>query len=241
MEKKTIGIIGGMGPLATVDIFKKIVTNTCAQSDQEHIRILIDNNTEIPDRTKAIMQNDKSPLPQLIKSAVSLWALGAQILVIPCNTAHFFYSELQKNVEIPILNMIELTCKGLYDKKIKKAGLLATQGTVNSNIYQNILKKYDIDVVVPDANGQRAITDLIYKGVKSGNKDYNTSNVKTVLDNMIKNGAQILILGCTELPVAMEMYNLNYPVCDPTLYLARGAVIAAGYECVKIEAEEKNV
>ena len=88
---KTIGIIGGMGPLATADLFRKIVLNTKASTDQEHIKILIDNNTDIPDRTEAIINDGKNPVPQLTRSAVVLWALGAQILVMPCNTAQYFH------------------------------------------------------------------------------------------------------------------------------------------------------
>ncbi len=235
MEKKAIGIIGGMGPLATADVFKKIITNTCAKSDQEHIRVLIDNNTQIPDRTQAILHGGKNPVPQLIKSAISLWAMGAQILVMPCNTAHYFYSQVQKNVDIPVLNMIELTCEGLKKRNIKKVALLATEGTVNSGIYQKVLKEKEIEFILPDSCEQKTITDLIYKGVKSGNKDFDISGVKNALDNMMEKGAQVLILGCTELPVAMEMYKLDYPVCDPTLELARGAIIAAGGKCVKLQ------
>ena len=232
MEKKTIGIIGGMGPLATADVFKKIIMNTCAQSDQEHIRVLIDNNTEIPDRTQAILYNGKNPVPQLVKSAVSLWAMGAQILVMPCNTAHYFYNQVQNSVDIPVLNMIELTCEELKNKNIKKVALLATEGTVNSEIYQKVFEKNNIDFILPDPCGQKAITDLIYKGVKSGNKDFDVTQVKNELDNIMEKGAEVLILGCTELPVAVDMYNLEYPVCDPTLVLARGAVVAAGGECI---------
>ncbi len=101
MNKKVIGIIGGMGPLATADLFKKIVINTKANTDQEHIKILIDNNTDIPDRTDAIINGGKNPLPQMLKSAVLLWAMGAQILLMPCNTAHYFISQIQKTLISP--------------------------------------------------------------------------------------------------------------------------------------------
>lgn len=232
MDKKTIGIIGGMGPLATADLFKKIVLNTRANTDQEHIKVLIDNNTEIPDRTSAIIHNEKNPVPQLIKSAVLLWAMGAEILVMPCNTAHYFYSEVQKNVEIPILNMIELTYNALLQKGIKKAGLLATEGTIKSGIYQNTFKDSGIELIVPDGEELTAIMDLIYAGVKAGKRDYDVTSVKKVMDCMLERGAETLILGCTELPVAMEMYKLDYNTCDPTLELAKGAIIEANGECI---------
>jgi len=232
MRKKTIGIIGGMGPLATADLFRKIVLNTKATTDQEHIKILIDNNTDIPDRTEAIINNGKNPVPQLTKSAVALWAMGAQILVMPCNTAHYFRSELQKNVDIPILSMIEITGKSLLKKGIKTAGLLATEGTINSGIYQDVFMNMDIEIIVPDEDEQTVITDLIYNGVKAGKQDYDTTIVKDVMQHMIDRGAETLVLGCTELPVAVDMYKLDFTVCDPTLELARGAIKAANGECI---------
>ncbi len=232
MDKKTIGIIGGMGPLATADLFRKIVLNTKATTDQEHIKILIDNNTDIPDRTEAIINNGKNPVPQLTKSAVVLWAMGAQILVMPCNTAHYFHSEVQKNVDIPILSMIEITGKSLLKKGIKTVGLLATEGTIKSGIYQDFFMKIGIKTIIPDEDGQSCITDLIYNGVKAGNKDYDVTRVNEVIKSMFKCGAQTIVLGCTELPIAMDMYGLEYNICDPTLELAKGAIEAANGRCI---------
>ncbi len=232
MDKKTIGIIGGMGPLATADLFRKIVLNTKATTDQEHIKILIDNNTDIPDRTEAIINNGKNPVPQLTKSALVLWAMGAQILVMPCNTAHYFRSEVQKNVDIPILSMIEITGKSLLKKGIKTVGLLATEGTIKSGIYQEFFEKIGIKTIIPDEDGQSYITDLIYNGVKAGNKDYDVTRVNEVIKSMFKCGAQTIVLGCTELPVAMDMYGLEYNICDPTLELAKGAIEAANGRCI---------
>ena len=232
MGKKTIGIIGGMGPLATADLFKKIVQNTKVKTDQDHLKIFVDNNTDIPDRTAAIIHNEKSPLPQLKKSAMLLWAMGADILIMPCNTAHYFYSDIQESVEIPVLNMIEITCKALVEKGIKKAGLLATDGTKNSGIYQAVFANSGIELVMPNDDQQAIIMDLIYNGVKAGRRDYDVANVKKVMDDMVACGVETLILGCTELPVAVDMYNLNYTICDPTLELARAAIIAANGACV---------
>lgn len=232
MDKKTIGIIGGMGPLATADLFKKIVLNTKADNDQEHIRVLIDNNTDIPDRTCAIVSGGQNPVPQLIKSAVSLWVMGAQLLVMPCNTAHFFYEEVQQAVDIPILNMVALTHLSLRRKGIKRAGLLATNGTIQSGIYQRYFDASDVMLMTPDHAGQTAVMDIIYNGVKAGKKEYNTMNIKKTLDNLMEKGAEVLILGCTELPVAVDMYHLCYPTCDPTLELARAAIRAANGSCI---------
>ena len=232
MQKKTIGIIGGMGPLATADLFKKIVVNTKASIDQDHIRVLIDNNTNIPDRTAYILQKNTNPVPQLVKSAVTLWVMGAEILVMPCNTAHYFYSQVQSAVDIPVLNMIEITCNALLKKGVKKAGLLATEGTIKSKIYQNVFENSGIELLKPNKKEQADVMDVIYNGVKAGNKDYDVTNMKKVIDKLLDRGAETLILGCTELPVAMELYNLRYPSCDPTLELARGAIVAANGVCI---------
>ena len=232
MNKKTIGIIGGMGPLATADLFKKIVMNTKANTDQDHLRVLIDNNTDIPDRTSYIIEKSANPVPQLVKSAVTLWAMGAEILVMPCNTAHYFYTQVQNAVEIPVLNMIEITCNALLKKGIKKAGLLATEGTIKSKIYQNVFEKAGIELVKPNKKEQAYVMDVIYSGVKAGNKDYDVTDMKKVIDRLLNSGAETLILGCTELPVAMDLYKLNYPSCDPTLELARGAITAANGVCI---------
>ena len=168
----------------------------------------------------------------MVKSAVSLWSMGAQLLVMPCNTAHYFLSQLQKNVEIPILNMIEVTGTALLKKGIKTVGLLATEGTINSRIYQEVFEKIGIDIIIPDEFQQKIISDLIYNGVKAGNKDYDASEIKDVMQSLLNRGAETLVLGCTELPIAVEMYNLDYNVCDPTLELAKAAITAACEECI---------
>lgn len=232
MNKKTVGIIGGMGPLATADLFRKIVLNTKADRDQEHLRILIDNNTGIPDRTEAILYGRESPLLQLKKSARLLKNMGADLLVMPCNTAHHFYDGVQASVDIPVLNMIELTRDYLIKIGVKKAGLIATVGTVKSGIYQRSFENVGIEILTPDEKQQAAIMDLIYNGVKAGKRDYDAASARCVMEDMISCGSQILVFGCTELPIAAEMYNFNYEVCDPTTVLARGAIIAANGVCV---------
>ena len=232
MQKKIVGIIGGMGPLATSDLFRKIILNTKAKSDQDHIRVLIDNNTQIPDRTSALLRGGESPLPQIIKSARLLENMGANILIMPCHTSHYFHAEIQKNLDIPLLNMVELTRDSLEKRGIKKAALLATEGTVKMRTYERVFENSEIELLIPTQEEQKAVTDLIYKGVKAGDKDFDITEFKEVVKKLFDRGAETLILGCTELPLAMEMYKLNYNVCDPTTELARGTIIAANAELV---------
>ena len=225
---KTIGIIGGMGPLATADLFRKIVCHTKASCDQAHIPILIDNNTAIPDRTAALLYGGEDPLPQMKKSARWLEQGGADCLIMPCNTAHNYHAALQKEVSIPILNMIELTCEALKVRGIDCVGLLATTGTVQTGIYQSIADRYGIRLFTPDETGQAAVMDMIYRGVKAGAGEYDTSVVESAVNNLFSAGAQTMILGCTELPLAAELYHLTFQAVDPTLELAKGAIRFAG-------------
>ena len=232
MQKKIVGIIGGLGPLATSDLFRKIILNTKAKSDQDHIRVIIDNNTQIPDRTSALLRGGESPLPEIIKSARLLCDMGADILIMPCHTSHYFHAEIQKRLDIPLLNMVALTRDSLLKGGIKKAALLATEGTVKMKTYERVFENSGIELLIPTDEEQKAVTDLIYKGVKAGDKSFNTTEFKSVAQKLFERGAEILILGCTELPLAMEMYNLDYNVCDPTTELARGAIIAANAEVI---------
>lgn len=227
-EKKIVGVIGGMGPLATVDLYRKIVEHTLADCDQAHVRTIIDSNTNIPDRTAALLSGGESPVRELQSSARLLERAGAQVLVMPCHTAHCFYDEVQAAVQVPVLNMIQLTVQELKRRGVARAGLLATDGAVQSGIYQRHFEGSGIELLLPDPEGQAALMDMIYSGVKAGRSDYDTTAVRTVLDRLMDAGAQTLILGCTELPPAFEMYGLDYPNLDPTLTLALAAITASG-------------
>ena len=226
--KKTIGIIGGMGPLATADLFRKIVTMTDAKCDQEHPRVLIDSNTNIPDRTAAILTGGENPLPQLATSARTLERAGADVLMMPCNTAHYFYDGVCAATKLPVLHMLRLTAEEIDRRKIKTVGLLATDGTIQTGIYERLFGEHGVAVVKPDAAGQKQIMALIYDGVKAGNAAFDTTPVRAVLDAMLALGVEAFVLGCTELPIAFADYALPYPVVDPTAVLARAAIEFAG-------------
>jgi len=225
---KTIGILGGMGPLATADLFKKIITLTDASKDNEHIYIIVENNTKIPDRTDYIINNGEDPTKHMIKSAIRLEMMGSDVIVMPCNTAHYFYDEIIKYVDIPFINMIVETAeetKKLYSNK--KIGLLATEGTYRAGIYDRVFTEYGLELVKPDAEKEKYVMELIY-GIKSGKKNIDLTNFQTVLSEFKKQGAEAFILGCTELPVAFEKFNIEEKYIDPTKILACSAIKFAG-------------
>ena len=231
--KKTMGIIGGMGPLATADLFMRIISITDAKKDADHIHILIDNYPQIPDRTSAILQGTESPLPYLIESADKLKNAGADFLIIPCITSHGFYDELIKSIDIPVLNIVEETAKYLVSNSIKKCVLLATDGTRHTGVFGKIFNKYNIELLYPCASAQSALMDMIYKGIKAGEKQWDSSFVNHELAVLKEQGAEAVVLGCTELPLAAKLYGIDGILVDPTHILAQAAVKFAGYEVLR--------
>ncbi len=228
---KIIGIIGGMGPAATCDLYQKITDLTDAKSDQDHIHIIIDSNTNIPDRTAAILHGGTDPVPELVKSAKLLQDDGADFLIMPCNTAHYFKDKITEQVDIPLVSIIESTADALLAKGVKKAGLLATDGTVQSGVYKNVFDKKGIELVYPDEEDQKVVMSLIYDFVKKGIFDPEklpTDKTKAIVKKLQDEGCQSIILGCTELPIAFKALGM-YDMCtDATLELAKAAVRFAG-------------
>lgn len=224
-NEKIIGVVGGMGPDATVDLFQKIVSKTLAEKDQDHHKLLIYNNPQIPDRTAAILGNGKDPLPELIKTAQKLEKAGADFLVIPCNTAHYYYKDLNKEIGIEIINMIEEVAKKVdYNNNIKKVGLMGTKGVIKSKIYHKELNEFDIEVIQPDEKNMDKIMEIIY-AIKSGKQDKKRQNILTEIAlDLIDKGAEGLILGCTELPLLFAKDNFNYPLFISQDVLAEKAV-----------------
>ena len=233
---KTLGIIGGMGPMATVDLMRKIILSTDAKTDQEHIHILVDNNPQIPDRTAAIEGRGESPVEKMLQSAKLLEAQGADVLVIACNTAHYFLDEFKDKVHVPIINMIDEAVKHCVELGYSDVGLLCTIGTRNTGIYQKACDKFNIKLVVPDDEEIKALQDMIYSGVKANNFNYDTSNVKQVISTMRNRGAQAFILGCTETPIAVQMYHIEGNFIDSSLVLAHKAIEAVGAPLIKSHA-----
>lgn len=221
---KKLGVIGGMGTAATIDFFTKVMLITDAKSDKENLHIVVDNNSQVPDRTAYIFDNSKhSPLPQLIKTAKDLEKIGCDFLAMPCNTAHYFYSDIIKNIKIPIINMIDETAKVVINNNEKVVGLLSTKGTIKAKIYESVLSKYNIDVITPNEYEQDIIMQLIYD-IKAGKTDFNKQEVISIIENMKKNGAKTIILGCTETPIGMKMLNIKENFLDPTHILATKCV-----------------
>ncbi len=230
MPEKIIGILGGMGPEATIDLFTKIVKGTKVKKDQDHLRILIDNNPKIPDRTLAIQRKGPTPLTQLVRSAKILQKAGAVFIVIPCVTAHYYYDSLQKRIKIPILHIVDETVRYIK-KKLKgmtKIGLIATEGTMQTGLFQKALSNNVIELILPTPGVQKKwVMEAIYgkKGIKIvGPSEQAKRLILKASESLIKQGAQAIIAGCTEVPLVLKRRDLPVPVIDPISVLASAAI-----------------
>ena len=230
MSEKTIGILGGMGPAATVDLFTKIVEGTKVKRDQDHLRVLIDNNPKIPDRTLAIQGKASTPLTEMVRSAKILENAGADFIVIPCVTAHYYYDSLQKRIKIPILHVVEETMKYI-EKKMKgmgRIGLIATEGTIHTGLFQKAFSNNAMELILPTPEVQRKwVTEAIYgkRGIKAvGPSEHSKRLIREASESLIKQGAQAIIAGCTEVPLVLKGGDLPIPVIDPISVLASAAV-----------------
>ena len=230
--KKTIGILGGMGPLATADLFRKIVVMTKADSDNDHIRIFIDNNAAIPDRTAAILRGGKDPTEEMVSALRNLEKCGADCIIVPCNTAHYFIPRLQEMTDTPILNMLEISAREAAQRFPGKRGaILATTGTLSTGLYDRALAAAGVETVVPDEAQQKTLMYLIYDVVKASRPLAEAAELwAKLLEELRGRGADYFILGCTELPILADNLDAPGPFIDPTAELAAAAIRFCGYE-----------
>lgn len=223
---KAIGIIGGMGPGATLDLFQKIIALTPARNDQDHLHLLIDNFPQIPDRTAFLMGKGESPLPFLQQSAQRLEQMGATALCMPCNTAHYFIEELREKTDLPFISIIEATRNRLLRDfpGASRIGLLATRGTCDFGIYDRVFIPAGLEIVPMSEEFKNQIMEVIYS-IKSGCLTEKQELLKQCMGQLINSRAEVLIAGCTELPIVLSQMESPLPVVDSTLALAEEILI----------------
>lgn len=226
---KTIGIIGGMGPLATADLYTEIINFTVAEKDQDHVPVIIDSNPLIPDRTEYILHGGESPLPEIVKSIRRLEAAGCDFLIMPCNTAHHIIKEIKATTKIPFVNMMEETVNFVAQEYPgKKVGLLATDGTAKSGAYHKYFQPLGVEVIIPEKH-QKDVMEYIYMGVKSGNLEMDLRGIEMAVREMETMGARIFVLGCTELSaVSHKIRTIDKVFLDPLEILAVRSIEEAG-------------
>lgn len=224
------GIIGGVGPEATNYFVALLVAlrGKLAKKDQDHIPFLLFNNPQIPDRTKHLAYKKEDPSVEFIHTGHILKQAGATFLVIPCNAAHAYIEKIAQHVQLPFLNMIELTVEYIvrnYGSKIT-VGLLATDGTIVSNIYQNEFAKVSsqVKLMLPNPQSQRNIMEAIYDIKSHGVTEMNTRVLYNEAKILTDKGASIIILGCTEIPLALKQEICSFSLIDPMMLLAEKVI-----------------
>jgi aspartate racemase len=226
MSDKIVGILGGMGPEATIDLFAKIVKATAAKNDEDHLRIIIDNNPKMPSRLDAILKGGPSPVPAMVATAKNIERAGADFIIIAANTAHWFHGDVQKAVKIPVLNMIEETVNWIQRclPEVKTIGVLATTGTIQTGMYHDAFKKSGVKVIAPTDQDQEKVMASIM-GFKYGEPvSVMQGKMVQVAEFLLEAGAEGLVMGCTEVPIILEGYVSSVPLIDPNQIVAEVVV-----------------
>lgn len=230
-----LGILGGMGPAATIEFMAKITKYSNASKDQEHIHLIVDSNTEIPDRSEYISGKGKDPTGELVRTALKLELMGADYIAIPCNTAHYFYDRISEYCRVPVISMINETANFILSKypDSKNFFLLATEGTYAAGIYKKVFDQYKLNVLEPDQCDKKIIMNWIRK-VKAGDFSVSPLAVESLVNKYTGSNERIL-LGCTELPLLADRIGVPKEYIDPLSVLAQRCV-----EIAKTEEERKE-
>lgn len=226
MEHKLLGVLGGMGPLATVDFLHKLIEETPATRDQEHVPLITYSVPQMPDRPPAITGNGESPFPQMLAGVQTLKRAGASAVAIACNTAHYWYDDLQRDGGLPILHIADAACAAFAGRPIQRVGLLATTGTAAAGFYQQRLAARGITCVPSTDGDQRMLVEPAIVHVKRNEMALAHPLATRAARKLRDAGAEIIIIACTEIPLAIEHEASDItPHCvDATRALARACV-----------------
>ena len=206
---KKLGIIGGMGPMATADLYRRVIELTPADSDQEPIETWIGSVPQIPDRTGYLLgTSSENPLPKMVEVGKSLRDQGAEILAIPCITAHAFHSELEEGIGIPVIHPIRELAELCRICDVRKLGVMATDGAKKAGIYDEVLSDYGVACIWPDEKGQKDVMSMIYNDVKAGGM-IGVGTFGRVAKDLFDRGSEAIVLGCTELSQAKYALKLD--------------------------------
>ncbi len=234
LDGKVLGVVGGMGPLATNIFYNMIIKKTEAKCDQDHINMIILNHATMPDRTEAIKNKDyRYIIKKMVSDVQFLEKAEVECIVIPCNTAHFMLDDIKKHTKTHIIDMIEEGVKKveklLSDKEEKKVGVLATTGTIEIGIYQKKLVKRGIEPIIPSQVNQEKVMNIIYDGIKKDRK-INSDDFKEIVAELKDKGCEKILLACTELSVYKIEKNLGDDFIDAMEELAEKAIDICQYE-----------
>jgi aspartate racemase len=238
MERRIVGVLGGMGPLATVDFMRKVIAVTPAERDQDHVPLVVYSVPQVPDRTTAIATGSDDPFPALLAGLRALEQAGAELIVMPCNTAHAWFDRLAASTDLTLMHIAEAVRTSLDRQPDgdRRIALMATAGTVRTGIYQRALASRTRTVVTPPPTVQDAIGGAI-AAVKAGDIDRAHKLAESAAEVLCHEGAETLLLACTELPIALAGTRFEAMACDATHCLAEACVaFSCGWDARDREA-----
>lgn len=225
---KKLGILGGLGPMASVYFYELLTRHTEASCDQDHLDLILSSSATTPDRTAFILgQSAEDPLPRMLEDAKVLIAAGADVIAIPCNTAHYFYDALAEALPVPIINIIYETVHALASMGVKTFGLLATAGTAAAGGYSHVAECFGMTCVLPSAEEQALLNELIYTSIKQG-KTPDLTAFSALSARLLGLGCERLVLGCTELSLLRRDAGLTAPYFDSLDALALRSILVCG-------------
>ncbi|WP_277631108.1 aspartate/glutamate racemase family protein [Atopococcus tabaci] len=224
MNESVIGILGGLGPSATCSLFQKVIHATSVEKDQDHFRVLIDSNPKIPDRTAAILYGGENPVPMMVQTAQNLERAGANILLIPCMTAHYFYDQLISGVHVSFVNAFDVLAAHLGQSypSLHTVGVLCTSGSKAADLFGKKLPGYSI-VYPEDGSQKEEVMEAVYgeQGIKRGNTGtYPRQLLKKAADKLVERGCELIVCGCTEVELALKQEDVSVPLIDPMQLMA---------------------
>ena len=225
-NKYRIGIGGGMGPMAGVMLQKLIIENTVATKDQDHIQVVCFTNPDIPDRTISLKENNGEAFSSAIVQSIKvLEKTGVQSILLPCNTSHTRFNEIQNESAVPLVNMVQIMLDKMRKENVTTFGLLATDGTIAAKVFET---DKNLKVILPDVATQKNVMDTIYK-IKSGlyNDPVIRASLNSIVEHLEQQGAERIVLGCTELSLYTSLLT-NKNIVDPLVELAKEAVNLGG-------------
>ncbi len=228
MSRKCLGVLGGLGPMATAYFMELVTDMTDAKVDQAHLEMLVYSAPAIPDRTRYILDNrQENPLPEMLRIGTFLARQQVEAIAIPCVTAHYFFRELEEKIPVPIINGVAETVLHLKRAGVQRAGIMATSGTVQSGVFRRELEKQGMEAVVPSENRQADVMSLIFDHVKAG-LPADMAKFQAISAELRGQGAEAIILGCTELSVIKRDNPIGAGFIDAMEVLAQQAVLRCG-------------
>ena len=232
---KTIGILGGMGPEATVYFYDGLIRKTKASRDQEHIPVIIYSDPRVPPRTDAILETGPSPVPYLLEGAKKLIQGGADFIVMPCITAHYFWPEVNRVIKFPFVHLIDEASSWATAQipGAKQIGLVASSGTVDSGLFHTAFSRNGMEILTPRREEQDVVMDCIFgpQGIKAGFREGKSrQGIVSIAKSLLKRGAQAVIAGCTEVPLVLRPEHIPVPLIEPMTIGIECCIRRAGHK-----------